>query len=93
MSTDGILTELRTFVRENFLYMRSDLAFGDEDSLLARGIIDSLGVMELVGFVEERFGLAVSPDDITAEHFGTLGSVARYVASRQASRHGAGAPN
>jgi acyl carrier protein len=84
MSTDAILTALRAYVKDNFLYMRSDLAFGDEDSLLARGIIDSLGVMELVGFVEERFGLAVEPDDITAEHFGTLGAIARYVARRQA---------
>ncbi len=90
MNYDAILTELRTYVKDNFLYMRSDLVFGDEDSLLARGIIDSLGVMELVGYVEERFSLQVSPDDITAEHFGTLGAVARFVAERQTAATAAG---
>jgi acyl carrier protein len=93
MSYNAIMDDLRQYVRDNFLYMRSDLAFRDEDSLLARGIIDSLGVMELVGFVEEHWGLVVSPDEITAEHFGTLGSVARFVASRAGAQKAATSAN
>lgn len=75
---------LREFVQENFLYMRPNFTFSDDDSLLARGIIDSLGVMELVGFVESRWDLTVEAEDITAANFGTIGSLARYVAARMA---------
>jgi len=82
MTPADILPQLRQFVADNFLYMRRDATIGDDDSLLARGVIDSLGVMELVGFVETTFGVAVDPADITEEHFGSLSAIARYVASR-----------
>lgn len=84
MTEADILPRLRQFVTDNFLYMRRDATVGDDDSLLARGVIDSLGVMELVGFVESAFGIAVDPADITEEHFGSLAAMARYVAGRGA---------
>lgn len=84
MTEADILPRLREFVTENFLYMRRDTTIGDDDSLLARGVIDSLGVMELVGFVEGAFGIKVDPADITEEHFGSLAAMARYVAGRGA---------
>lgn len=83
MTETEILPRLRQFVTENFLYMRREATIGDEESLLAKGVIDSLGVMELVGFVESGFGVTVDPADITEEHFGSLAAMARYVASRQ----------
>lgn len=74
---------LRAFVQENFLYMRPDLRFGDDDSLLAQGIIDSLGVMELVGFVEERWQVTVDASAVTEQHFGSIAAVARFVTTLQ----------
>jgi len=78
----GILRQLRAYVEDNFLYMRRDLAFGDEEPLLRRGIIDSLGVMELVSYVEDTWQLPVQPDDITEANFGTLAAIAAYIAAR-----------
>lgn len=80
-TASAVLPVLREFVQENFLYMRRDLQFTDDDSLLAKGVIDSLGVMELVGFVEERWSMSVQAEDITEANFGTLAGVARYVAA------------
>ena len=84
MTEADILPRLREFVTDNFLYMRRDTTIGDDDSLLARGVIDSLGVMELVGFVESAFGVKVDPADITEENFGSLAAMTRYVAGRGA---------
>lgn len=78
----GIRQQLRAFIQENFLYMRPDLKFGDDESLFTRGVIDSLGVMEIVGHVEEHWGLAIDPDDVTEQNFGSLNALATYVASR-----------
>lgn len=84
MTEADVLERTRAFVVETFLYMRPGARPGDDDALLTTGVIDSLGVMELVGFVEQTFGLAVPPDDITEEHFGSLRGIARYVAARAA---------
>jgi acyl carrier protein len=63
--------------------MRPGFVLGDDDRLLERGIIDSMGVLELIAFLETEFGVAVGDDDVTEENLGTLASIDRYVASRQ----------
>jgi acyl carrier protein len=77
--------QVRQFIQENFLYMRPDLQFTDDEPLLGRGIIDSLGVMELIGFVEEAFGIQVNDFDVTEEHFGSVAAIARYVEKSRAA--------
>lgn len=89
MTAAEILQRTRAYVLENFLYMRRDPKLDHDDPLLATGVIDSLGVMELVGFVEQTFQVQVDPADITEEHFGTLNAIARYVAAKQASSRAA----
>jgi acyl carrier protein len=82
--TDQTIAQtLRSFIQENFLYMRPDLQYGDDDSLLAKGVIDSLGVMEIVGFLEERFEMTVEQDDVTEQNFGSVAAIARYVAAKR----------
>jgi acyl carrier protein len=74
--------EIRAYIVENFLYTRPDFAFGDEDSLLRKGVFDSLGVMEVIGFVEQKWGIEVPPDDIVEDNFGSVAGIARYVSRR-----------
>jgi acyl carrier protein len=74
--------KIRAYVVENFLYTRPDFPFGDEESLLRKGIVDSLGVMEVIGFVEDTWGVSVAQEDITEANFGTVAGIARYVAGR-----------
>ena len=54
----------------------------DED-LLSRGIIDSLGVTQLVEFLEERFGIVVADEDLTPANFRTLASIDAFVTCKQ----------
>ena len=80
-----VIDRLREYVQENFLYMRQDIQLGDGESLLERGIIDSLGVMELIGFVQSEFGVEVQDDMITEEHFGSLAAIANFVLANRAA--------
>ena len=79
----SVLARTRLYVRDTFLYMRPGFVLGDDDRLLERGIIDSMGVLELIAFLEAEFGIAVGDDDVTEENLGTLASIDRYVASRR----------
>jgi acyl carrier protein len=79
----SVLARTRLYVRDTFLYMRPGFVLGDDDRLLERGIIDSMGVLELIAFLETEFGVTVGDDDVTEENLGTLASIDRYVASRR----------
>lgn len=79
MTKDEVLSRLRAFVEENFLYMRPDFELGLDDSLMGNGIVDSMGVMEMIQFLEDEFGISVDDADITEENIGTLNAIASYV--------------
>ena len=84
MTSPDLRGEIRAYIEENFLYLRPDLELGDDDSLLALGVIVSLGFVELVEEVQTRYGLSVGDADITEESFGSIAAIARYVESRRA---------
>jgi len=79
MTEAEVSLRVRAFVVENFLYMRPDFELHGDDSLLRRGVFDSLGVMEVIGFLEDTFGIEVGQDEVTEANFGTLDAIARYV--------------
>jgi acyl carrier protein len=83
MTEAEILAALRQFIQDNFLYMKPGFVLGDDDSLLKKGVVDSMGVMEVLGFLEERF--SVTPDDteITEANLGSLRSIATFVRGKQ----------
>lgn len=83
MNKDQIASRIRSFVEENFLYMRPDLELANDESLMGKGVVDSMGVMEMIEFLEEEFGVVVDDDDITEENLGTIDRIAKYVVAHQ----------
>jgi acyl carrier protein len=85
LSEDQVCQRVRRYVEENFLYMRPNFELGDEDRLLERGVIDSMGVAELVAFIDEEFGIQISDDEISEANLGSLSSIGRFVCVKRAS--------
>ena len=83
MSETDIKRELRAYIEENFLYMHPDVELGDGDDFLAKGILDSLGFVELVEEVQNRYELAVDDVEITEDNFGSIEAIAGFVARRR----------
>ena len=79
----SVRDELYEYINENFLYLQPDLELTDEDRFLELGVIDSTGVVELVGEVEERYGITVEDAEITEDNFGSLSGLVRFVASKR----------
>lgn len=50
-----------------------------QDDLLGEGIIDSLGILQLVAFIEERFNLAIADEDVVIENFQSVDALSTYV--------------
>ncbi|NOZ25193.1 MAG: acyl carrier protein [Nitrospirae bacterium] len=78
---EAIEQELRRFVIDNFLFGR-DNGFKDTDSFLERGIIDSTGVLELVAFLEENYGISVGDEDLIPENLDSIANLVRFIRTK-----------
>jgi len=80
-SFEHIQDSIREFIWVHFPVAKRRL-IGDGDSLLASGIVDSLGVLEVVQFIEEEFRITLSDDAMLSENFETITAIADFVARR-----------
>jgi len=74
---------IQRYISENMLFTEGRFDYDNDVSFLQEGILDSVGVMELVGFVESHFGIRVSPNEVTPEHFDSVNKLAAFVRSKQ----------
>lgn len=79
-----VTESLRRFLFANFLVSVTDTELDDGASLLEAGIIDSTGILEVVAFLEEAFGIVVDDAEITPENFDSIDRLACYVGRKQA---------
>jgi acyl carrier protein len=78
-----IVERTRAYLRENFLYARADWILRDDDSLIDTGVIDSIGVVELIAFLQDAFGVAIAEDEITEPNLGSLAAIGRFVCEKR----------
>ena len=72
---------VRSFVLEKFPLARKR-SIKDADELLESGIVDSLGILDLVAFLESDFGLQISDEDLMPENFRSIESMVRFAEDR-----------
>lgn len=78
-TAQSIEQPLRDFIAKNLLYSNDAFPYPDSASLLREGIIDSLGVVELVEFVQTRFGIKVDQQEVVPDNFDSVARLAAYV--------------
>jgi acyl carrier protein len=76
--TMGYLTTVREFVVENFLFGDSD-HLEDNTSFLESGIIDSTGILELVAFLEETYGIKIEDEEVIPDNLDSLKNIDSFL--------------
>jgi methoxymalonate biosynthesis acyl carrier protein len=82
MSAEEIRSELRSFVRQRFAIPDDDSDFSDEIDLFNYGYIDSIGAVELTGFVERQFGVRFTDSDWVNFPLSSIREISAFVAKR-----------
>jgi len=77
-------SEIRNFVVENFLFGQ-DNGLADNASFLDQGVIDSTGVLELVGHLEKAYGIKVEDAELTPDNFDSIEAVVAYLERKSPS--------
>ena len=78
-----IKEKIRGFIVENFLFGSDDMSLGDDDSFLESGIIDSTGILEVVGFIEDEFDIEVLDEELVPDNLDSLNKLVSYIGRKQ----------
>jgi len=71
--------QIRNFIFENFLIGRNDNELRNDASFLDEGIIDSTGILELVSFIEETYGIRVEDEELIPENLDSVNNIVSYI--------------
>jgi acyl carrier protein len=74
-----IESRIRDYVADNLLFSCDGFMYADDASFLNEGIVDSVGVLELILFVQEAFSVNVDDAEVTPDNFDSVAKLAAYV--------------
>jgi len=76
---EQIEREVRQFVIDNFLFGEGEAQFSNDDSFLEKGLVDSMGILTLVAFVQDKYAVTVPDEDLVPENWDSVKRIARFV--------------
>lgn len=79
---NDIKTQVRQYILNNFLMGGDPERVTDSVSFIEKGIIDSTGVLELVSFLQETYGIRIEDAEMTPENLDSLEKIEKYVGSK-----------
>lgn len=79
----SVESKLREYITTNFLFA-DGAQLANEDSFLDRGIIDSTGILEIIMFLEEEFGIKVADNEMLPENLDSIANIVRFVERKSA---------
>ena len=82
-------TVINDYISREFIRDPALLPLADDASLLDGGILDSLSLLRLVVFLEERFGITMGDADLLPENFASVNAICAYLRSREAGKEAA----
>jgi acyl carrier protein len=85
MMDQALRDEISAFLTKTFLFEFGPKVTPETD-LFDAGLIDSYGFIEMVGFLEQSYGISLSDDDLASTEMSTLSGIASMVSTRRRSR-------
>jgi acyl carrier protein len=77
--------KIRDYILENYLFTDDQSVLSNDDSFLDKGIIDSTGIMEVIFFLEEEFGIQVEDEEMMPENLDSVKNIVAYIGQKQTS--------
>ncbi|MET0356860.1 MAG: acyl carrier protein [Cellvibrio sp.] len=74
--------KLRHFILENYLFTDDEAALTDEASFLEGGILDSMGILELIEYLDEGFGIKVEGDELVPDNLDSINSLIKFISTK-----------
>jgi acyl carrier protein len=77
--------EIRTFIVNNFMFGQNGDALADDQSFLETGVIDSTGVLELIAFLEQQYGIKVEDQEVVPANLDSIRQLEAFLSRKRAA--------
>jgi acyl carrier protein len=74
---------IRQFILRNFLFTEDGSMLADHESLMDRGVVDSTGMLELVGHIEDTYGVKVADAEMIPENLDSVNEIVAFIQRRR----------
>lgn len=78
----SVVTEVERFILDDITQGKGIESLASDEDLLEKGILDSHGLMEVIGFLEGRYGIAIGDEDLVPENFQSLDRIEAFVRAK-----------
>jgi len=85
---DDIEQKIKDYILREFLPDETDLLLDSDLPLIQQGIVDSLGILQLVSFIEEEFNIKIAPEDVVLKNFAMVNEIKKLVMAKLPSAQG-----
>jgi acyl carrier protein len=75
----SVESKVKNYMLENFLFTNDPNALANDDSFIRKGLIDSTGVLEIIAFIEDEFGIAVDDAEMVADNLDSVNNIVKFV--------------
>ena len=83
-SAEVIQSAISSFIIDNFLFGDTSAAPAADLPLVKSGLVDSTGILEIVAFLESKFGVQTADEDLAVENFGSIATIVKFVLAKEA---------
>lgn len=73
---------IKQFILDNFLFTDDGAAVADDASLIRSGIVDSMGILELIEHLEQAFHIRVRPEEMVPANFDSIDTIDTFLACK-----------
>ncbi len=77
--------EIRQFIVDSFLLGDESVVFADNESFMRRGIVDSMGILELTAFLEQKYGITVADSEMLPTNLDSVEALLAYIQKKVAA--------
>jgi acyl carrier protein len=79
----GHQEQIKEFILRNFLFTDDMNAVANNASLIAEGVVDSTGILEVIMFLEESFSIKVRDEEMTPDNFESIDAITAFVEKKR----------
>jgi acyl carrier protein len=83
----NLSNDIREYIIDNFLFGEPG-NLSDDTSFMEGGIVDSTGILEIVGYIEEKYGISIGDAELIPENFNSINNISKFL-ERKLNGHGA----
>lgn len=76
---------IKRFILENFLFTADDSAIDDNASLIHSGVVDSMGILELIEYLEGTFQVRIRAEEMVPANFDSVDTINAFLATKMAA--------